>query len=188
MWIINVFFFVSFYLFEIVGNTMLTPNFPTFSQYGPPTSPILAPASPRAHHSPIYQQPPQILYWGYPNQPMSPTTAYFGPLQIPPHAFTHFSPNLGDRPALVSFTIHYITLHLLFINHLSSPILIILLLVSYFLSLSDFLLNFSSSLIKIYLVIVFSHFIICWSSNFFWSTNSPPPHTSLLLQKCFAFF
>ncbi|CAO1383800.1 unnamed protein product [Diamesa hyperborea] len=83
------------------GNTMLTPNFPSFSQYGPPTSPILAPASPRAHHSPIYQQPPQILYWGYPNQPMSPTTAYFGPLQIPPHAFTHFSPNLGDRPALV---------------------------------------------------------------------------------------
>lgn len=122
-------FFVFFFILKIVGNTMLTPNFPTFSQYGPPTSPILAPASPRAHHSPIYQQPPQILYWGYPNQPMSPTTAYFGPLQIPPHAFTHFSPNLGDRPALVSFKSIYI-LHTFFINSHLSSILIILLLVS----------------------------------------------------------
>lgn len=109
----------SCFFYVNIGNTMLTPNFPTFNQYGPSTSPILAPASPRAHHSPIYQQPPQILYWGYPNQPMSPTPAYFGPLQIPPHAFTHFSPNLGDRPTLVSYThssfpltIHYLKRYL----------------------------------------------------------------------------
>jgi hypothetical protein len=44
--------------------------------------------------------PPQIFYWGYPNGPISPT--YFGPLQIPPHAFTpHFT---HDRPpTLVSY-------------------------------------------------------------------------------------
>lgn len=65
-----------------------TANYVTpFNQYGPPTPPL-------RNASSIYPPPPQIFYYG----PMSPTTAYFGPLQIPPHAFTHFT---SDRPTLV---------------------------------------------------------------------------------------
>lgn len=80
--------------FILAGNALIAPSPASyaapFNQFGPSTPPLRA-------APPIYQPPPQIFYWGYPNGPMSPTTTYFGPLQIPPHAFTHF-----DRPTLVS--------------------------------------------------------------------------------------
>lgn len=85
--------------FHCSTGNMIAPNYPTFGPVTPPV--ITSPTSPRSHAHPpqappaaIFQQP--IVYWGYPNSPMSPTTAYFGPLQIPPHAYPQFSPNFAD--------------------------------------------------------------------------------------------
>lgn len=88
------------------GNALIPPNFTgqfVQGQFGPQTSPIPQPTSPRNHPSPtaIFQQP--IVYWSYPNSPMSPT--FFGPLQMQHNAYTHFSPNLpadSRPPTLVS--------------------------------------------------------------------------------------
>lgn len=89
------------------GNALIPQNFAGFQgQFGPPTPPIPQPTSPRNHPSPTAIFQPPIVYWSYPNSPMSPT--FFGPLQMQPNAYTHFAPNLtadSRPPTLVSLII-----------------------------------------------------------------------------------
>lgn len=84
----------------VIGASLIAPqhmNFPPpLSHYGASTP---SPA--------MYPSPPQFVYWGYSSGPLSPTSAYIGPLQIPPHGFAH-SPL--DRSTLVGWVLSWISL------------------------------------------------------------------------------
>ncbi|CRK98557.1 CLUMA_CG011906, isoform A [Clunio marinus] len=95
---------------ETVNMSVAKRAFHARNNFGPPTRSYAATFNPFATLPPtnvrtvpaIFQSSPQLFYWGYPNSPHnSPISSapYFGPLQIPPQTFTHFT---SDRATLLA--------------------------------------------------------------------------------------